>query len=101
MSIQSFVDYMEGRFASNTAARSILEKSEGEFADLPGELDSRLVEALRKTGLSQLYSHQAEAFHSIRQGNDTVLVSRTASGKTLSFLLPILHEYLQADAPFV
>ncbi|MFN9974071.1 MAG: DEAD/DEAH box helicase, partial [Phycisphaerae bacterium] len=27
-------------------------------------------------------------------------MSRTASGKTLSFLLPILHEYLQADAPF-
>jgi DEAD/DEAH box helicase domain-containing protein len=100
MSMQSFVDYMEGRFAGNIASRSLLEKSVGEFSDLPPELDSRLSEALRKEGLKQLYSHQVEAFDSIRQGRDTVLVSRTASGKTLSFLLPILHDYLQADAPF-
>ena len=100
MSIQAFVDYLEGRFAANIAARSILENSKGELADLPAELDPRLTEALRNEGLTQLYSHQADAFDSIRQGRDTVLVSRTASGKTLSFLLPILHEYLQADAPF-
>ena len=100
MSIQAFVDYLESRFAANIAARSILENSKGELADLPAELDPRLTEALRNEGLTQLYSHQADAFDSIRQGRDTVLVSRTASGKTLSFLLPILHEYLQADAPF-
>lgn len=100
MSMQSFVDYMEGRFAGNIASRSLLENSVGEFSELPPELDSRLAEALRKDGLNRLYSHQVEAFESIRQGQDTVLVSRTASGKTLSFLLPILHDYLQADAPF-
>jgi len=87
-------------FAANVAARTILDASQGEFGDLPPELDSRLAQALRKDGLTQLYSHQLDAFESIRQGRDTVLVSRTASGKTLSFLLPILHEYLQADAPF-
>lgn len=98
--IRSFLDYMEGRFAANIAARTVLNASQGEFGDLPPELHLSLAEALRKDGLKQLYSHQLDAFGSIRQGRDTVLVSRTASGKTLSFLLPILHEYLQADAPF-
>jgi DEAD/DEAH box helicase domain-containing protein len=100
MGTNSVVDFMERQFATQIAARSILEPSDGEFAELPKELDPRLADALRASGLNQLYSHQREAFDTIRQGNDTVLVSRTASGKTLSFLLPILHDYLQADAPF-
>ena len=57
-------------------------------------------EALNAGGLSRLYSHQSEAFESIRRGQDTVLVSKTASGKTLSFLLPILDDYLKTDAVF-
>ena len=100
MEIQSFVEFMEGRFSQQIAAREALDASSGEFQDLPPELHPRLLAALQQSGLTQLYSHQREAFDSIRQPQDTVLVSRTASGKTLSFLLPILHEYLQADSPF-
>lgn len=65
--IRSFVDYMEGRFAANIAARTVLDASKGDFGDLPPELDSRLAEALRKDGLKQLYSQQLDAFDSIRQ----------------------------------
>lgn len=98
MGIQSFVDFLEQRFSSNVAARSLLPASEGQFAEFPPDLDPRLLSALKDSGLQQLYSHQREAFDSIRGGRDTVLVSRTASGKTLSFLLPILDTYLKADA---
>ena len=100
MDIQSFVDYMEGKFAPQIAARSDLEESQGEFEQFPSELDHRLASVLQGDGVHNLYSHQVEAFDAIRRGQDAVLVSRTASGKTLSFLLPILHEYLQADSPF-
>ncbi|MCA9217937.1 MAG: DEAD/DEAH box helicase, partial [Planctomycetales bacterium] len=100
MDIQPFVDFMERQFASQIAARSVLEKSSGEFSAIPESLDERLRQALVSTGVQQLYAHQVDAFESIRSGRDTVLISRTASGKTLSFLLPILHEYVQAPAPF-
>lgn len=100
MTIQSFVDFMEDRFASQIAARDVMEATDGEFTDFPESLDPRLSAALTASGLEKLYSHQNEAFGSILAGEDTVLVSRTASGKTLSFLLPILQQYLQADAPF-
>ncbi|MBP87337.1 MAG: ATP-dependent helicase [Planctomycetaceae bacterium] len=100
MGIQSFVDFLEERFTQQIAARTSLDASTGEFAEFPPDLDPRLATALTETGLTQLYSHQREAFDQIRNQHDTVLVSRTASGKTLSFLLPILHEYFQAEAPF-
>ena len=100
MDLHSFVSFMEERFSRQIAARSLLEASDGEFADLPEELDGRLATALRSAGIEHLYSHQREAFDVIRRRQDTVLVSRTASGKTLSFLLPILHDYLQSPAPF-
>ena len=98
--MEAFVDFLESRFARNIASHTVLDATGGEFEDFPTSLDPKLAKALRNSGLTQLYSHQSEAFEAIRQNQDTVLVSRTASGKTLSFLLPILHEYLQADAPF-
>ena len=96
----TFVDFMEQRFAAQIASHNVLEASSGEFEAFPDSLHPKLEEALRTSGLDTLYSHQSEAFESIRRNQDTVLVSRTASGKTLSFLLPILHEYLHAESPF-
>lgn len=100
MPIHRFIQFLERRFARQIASASILETTTGEYADFPPDLDPRLSEVLRSDGIDRLFAHQAEAFESIRKGRDTVLVSRTASGKTLSFLLPILQDYLQAPAPF-
>ena len=100
MSMRAFVDFMEQRFARDIASHTVMESSAGEFDGFPETLDSRLVDALKASGLNQLYSHQSEAFEAIRRGQDTILVSKTASGKTLSFLLPILHDYVTSEAPF-
>lgn len=100
MGMDAFVDYLQGRFAAQIASHNVMEATSGEFEDFPETLHPRLAEALRATGLQQLYSHQSEAFESIGRGQDTVLVSKTASGKTLSFLLPILQDYVTSDAPF-
>ena len=100
MGMDAFVEYLEGRFAAQIASHHVISATSGDFESLPAELDPRLTEALRASGLERLYSHQSEAFESIRRGQDTVLVSKTASGKTLSFLLPILQDYITAEAPF-
>ena len=57
--------------------------------ELPGTLDPRLTAALARTGVRGLYSHQAEALEAARQGN-VVVTSGTASGKSMSFNLPVL-----------
>lgn len=60
----------------------------------PGTLDERLAKALADRGISSLYSHQAEAFRTVEAEKDLVLVTPTASGKTLCYNLPILQGLL-------
>ena len=56
---------------------------------LPQDLHPKLLEALERTGVTQLYSHQAEALKSARRGH-TIVTTGTASGKSLAFNLPVL-----------
>ncbi|OGK83298.1 MAG: hypothetical protein A2X52_02050 [Candidatus Rokubacteria bacterium GWC2_70_16] len=65
------------------------------FAPFPSSLDPRLVEALRSRGVTQLYSHQARAFESVAKGEHLVVVTPTASGKTLCYNLPVLQSLVQ------
>lgn len=92
--------YLESTFTKEIKAHHILRPSLGETAGFPEGLDVKYVEVLKGQGITGLYSHQVQAFTPISENQDTVLVSHTASGKTLSFLLPILNEHLQAQAPF-
>ena len=69
------------------------------FVPLPTSVDPRLAEALRARGISQLYSHQAKAWALIEKGQHVVVVTPTASGKTLCYNLPVLQALLgQPDA---
>jgi DEAD/DEAH box helicase domain-containing protein len=68
--------------------------SEGVFADVPATVDARLRAALEKRGVKRLYSHQAEAFDAVQAGKHVVIVTPTASGKTLCYNLPVLNALL-------
>ena len=71
--------------------------SDGVFAELPGAIDPRLRAALEKRGIARLYSHQADAFAAIDAGRHVVIVTPTASGKTLCYNLPVLNLLLRDD----
>ena len=59
-------------------------------APLPPALDR----ALHDLGIDRLYSHQAEAIDRVRSGEDVLVVTPTASGKSLIYLLPTLETAL-------
>jgi len=65
------------------------------FASFPSSLDPRIVEALKDRGVEQLYSHQASAFETAAKGEHLVVVTPTASGKTLCYNLPVLQALVQ------
>ena len=65
------------------------------FAPFPSSLDPRIVEALKSRGVQQLYSHQAKAFDTVAKGEHLVVVTPTASGKTLCYNLPVLQALVQ------
>ena len=51
-------------------------------ADMPEAIDPRLREALRTRGIEKLYVHQAQSWNRIASGENVVVVTPTASGKT-------------------
>jgi DEAD/DEAH box helicase domain-containing protein len=56
---------------------------------LPVVLSNYLVE-----NSIQLYSHQVDVLNNIRKGNSVIITTSTASGKTLSFNIPIFEQLL-------
>ena len=61
------------------------------LAPFPPSLDPRIAEALRARGIHDLYAHQARAWELIEKGHHVVVVTPTASGKTLCYNLPALQ----------
>jgi DEAD/DEAH box helicase domain-containing protein len=68
------------------------------YGEYPPGADPRLVAALRKRGVEQLYTHQSAAWQHVRQGKNVVVVTPTASGKTLCYNLPVLSSILDNSA---
>jgi DEAD/DEAH box helicase domain-containing protein len=69
----------------------------GEFDDLPASVDPRLRQALERRGIARLYTHQAAAWAAIEAGRNVVVVTPTASGKTLCYNLPVLNRLLSDE----
>jgi DEAD/DEAH box helicase domain-containing protein len=67
---------------------------EGSYEPVPPEVDEKLADALHARGIRELYSHQAAAFEHAYAGRNVVVVTPTASGKTLCYNLPVLNTLL-------
>jgi len=72
-----------------------MEPVAAQVAPFPEALDGRLKHALESRGISELYTHQAEAIDHALAGRNAVVITPTASGKTLCYNAPVLHAILQ------
>jgi DEAD/DEAH box helicase domain-containing protein len=70
---------------------------EPKFVNFPAQLDHRLRQALQERGIDRLYSHQAEAYDLAQSGKNVVVVTPTASGKTLCYNLPVLQTIVETS----
>ena len=77
-----------------TAVRRLPEVA-AQYAPFPDALDPRLKAALATRGISQLYTHQAASIEHALAGRNVVVITPTASGKTLGYNAPVLHAILQ------
>jgi DEAD/DEAH box helicase domain-containing protein len=84
-------------FAPNIVINRLLPSKDGIFAPFPEKLDSRIVKSLKSRGIDRLYTHQAEVWNLARKGKNVVVVTPTASGKTLCYNLPCLHALLNDE----
>ncbi|MEO8509890.1 MAG: DEAD/DEAH box helicase [Chloroflexota bacterium] len=79
-------------------AHRVLEPRPPRHAPWPENLDPRLRQALHDRGVEALYTHQAQAFAAASARRNAVVVTPTASGKTLCYNLPVLDAVARDDA---
>jgi len=92
------------RLAPNFVAWRTLPPEAARTAPWPARLDPRIVSALAGRGIDSPYTHQAAAIAGALEGRDQVVVTPTASGKTLCYTAPVLQAILddpQARALFL
>lgn len=84
MSIEDMTVYMR-----------IVPERKASYAEFPDTMNDEIKEYLGKQGINALYTHQTEMFEKAGRGENTVITTSTASGKTLAFLLPVLQKILE------
>ena len=96
----SLIKFEQWLQAPNSPIRAIRSQpaKEGEYIDLPAQLNPTLRQVLEGRGIARLYTHQAMAFELCEQRRNFVVVTPTASGKTLCYNLPVLNRLLQDAA---
>jgi DEAD/DEAH box helicase domain-containing protein len=87
--------FVAANFQGDVTLDHVIPASEARFAPLPSDLRPELSQALAARGVERLYSHQADAYNAVRKGRHLVVVTPTASGKTLCYNLPVLQRLLE------
>lgn len=83
--------------AANVAAYREIPARGARYADFPSVIHPRLRDALLTRGIHRLYTHQAGAVDAVLRGENVVVVTPTASGKTLCYNLPALDTILRDE----
>ena len=88
----------EPSLARGVVHHAVLPPRAADYAPMSAWLDERIVAGLASRGIHQLYTHQAEAIEAVHRGEDVVVVTPTASGKTLCYALPTLQAIAEDPA---
>jgi len=83
----SWADLLDGE---EIAYSGIEPSREPRLEPLPDDLDPRVASSLVANGVTALFRHQAETWEAARRGENVVVTTGTASGKSLAFNLPVL-----------
>ena len=86
----------EPTVASNVVDWHVEPERSARYSDFPPDLHPHLLHYLQgTTGISRLYSHQVSAWQAAQAGENVVVVTGTASGKTLCYNLPVLDRAMR------
>ncbi|MDI6619273.1 MAG: DEAD/DEAH box helicase [Clostridiales bacterium] len=82
------------RFKNRIIATKTIDARPPVFSDFPPGLNKEIIEFLKGCGINKLYCHQTEMFDKVMAGNNVIITTSTASGKTLGFMLPVIQRIL-------
>jgi len=93
--LEEIREKFKGSTTGGVAALRYFPAREARLAPFPEFLSPRLVAILEERGIHSLYSHQAAAARLAQEGRNVVVVTPTASGKTLCYNLPVLNTLVE------
>ncbi len=99
MNLEQMLDYFKAseKMMKNITSWVELPAREPVYAEYPEFIDERIRAALERRGVRRLYSHQASAIRAIHDGDSVVVVTPTASGKTMCYNVPVLDAILKDE----
>jgi DEAD/DEAH box helicase domain-containing protein len=99
MNLDQIVDVLQNdrNFMDCVSHWQEIPEQPAQYVSFPYNVDRRLIKALGKRGIEKPYVHQAEAIEKIISGENTVVVTPTASGKTLCYNVPVLNAILDKN----
>ena len=99
MNLEQLLEYFKNseRIMKNVTEWVEIPPREACYADFPDCMDIRITDALKRRGIHRLYTHQASAVEAVERGRDVVVVTPTASGKTLCYNLPVLNAIVRDE----
>ena len=95
---QVLQQFRKSDLAKNITYWQTIPAKPAQYLPFPASLNPKVVKLLQDIGIDQLYTHQAQAFELASSGKDIVVVTPTASGKTLCYNLPVLNHILENPA---
>ena len=94
MNLAQIINFLsqDEKFNQNIVFEHTINSKEALYVDFPDSLNNDIRTVLENTGIKKLYSHQKEAFEYYQKKKNFVITTPTASGKTLSYLLPVIQD---------
>jgi DEAD/DEAH box helicase domain-containing protein len=100
MNLEQMLEHIKasGDIMKNITAWVELPAKDAVYEDFPDFLDERIIKALEGRGVRKLYSHQASAIRAVHEGDSIVVVTPTASGKTMCYNVPVMDAILKDES---
>lgn len=95
MNLTQTIDFIKNSYHENIEYIHTVQEKEAVFAELPDFVPEQVKSILKKRGILRLYSHQQQALEQFHNGNNYIITTPTASGKTLGYLLPVIIDKLK------
>ena len=85
-------------FMKNVTSWQVVPERKARYGEFPSDLDPRVKQTLHERGIDRPYIHQSRAIAAALSGRDFVVVTPTASGKTLCYNVPVLDSILKDES---
>ena len=97
LDVHAFLDYLQyvPWYKDQLVHRESIPARAAEYGELETPLHPRLTAALAEQGIDALYTHQAEAINHVRRGENVIVATPAASGKSLCYQLPVVEALME------